>query len=299
MRWAYYPWRRTVVAVLGPRSFRAAAAGPQPQHDHAVRAAAAGRAADRGGRPSVGHAIAHTLAAEGCAGSCAWPTSTTWNCPTSTGCRPRCSTSGVNKAVVAARRIAELDPYLPVEVDEPPADARRRSRSSSTGSTSSWRSATRSTSRSRCARPHARARIPVLMATSDRGLIDVERYDLEPQRPILHGLLGDVDIAELCGAEQQRQGPARAAHRRRRAAVGPRTRPRWSRWAEPCRRGRSSPVTSPSARPPCRGGAPDRPRRAAAVGAGAHRRRRRHSTRLDRTRAAEHTVRAAPARRSP
>jgi hypothetical protein len=35
------------------------------------------------------------------------------------------------------------------------------------------------------------------MATSDRGLIDVERFDLEPQRPILHGLLGDVDPASL------------------------------------------------------------------------------------------------------
>ena len=37
------------------------------------------------------------------------------------------------------------------------------------------------------------------MATSDRGLIDVERFDLEPQRPILHGLLGDTDIAGLSG----------------------------------------------------------------------------------------------------
>ena len=47
-------------------------------------------------------------------------------------------------------------------------------------------------------RERARARgIPVLMATSDRGLVDVERFDLEPQRPILHGLLGDVDTASL------------------------------------------------------------------------------------------------------
>jgi hypothetical protein len=39
--------------------------------------------------------------------------------------------------------------------------------------------------------------IPVLMATSDRGLIDVERFDLEPERPIMHGLLGAVDPASL------------------------------------------------------------------------------------------------------
>ena len=47
-------------------------------------------------------------------------------------------------------------------------------------------------------RERARARgIPVLMATSDRGLVDVERFDLDPQRPILHGLLGNVDPASL------------------------------------------------------------------------------------------------------
>jgi hypothetical protein len=31
------------------------------------------------------------------------------------------------------------------------------------------------------------------MDTSDRGLIDVERFDLEPERPIIHGALNDVD----------------------------------------------------------------------------------------------------------
>jgi hypothetical protein len=47
-------------------------------------------------------------------------------------------------------------------------------------------------------RESARARqIPVLMATSDRGLLDVERFDLQPQRPILHGLLGDFDFSRL------------------------------------------------------------------------------------------------------
>jgi hypothetical protein len=35
------------------------------------------------------------------------------------------------------------------------------------------------------------------MATSDRGLMDVERFDIEPSRPIMHGLLGDVNTARL------------------------------------------------------------------------------------------------------
>ena len=42
-------------------------------------------------------------------------------------------------------------------------------------------------------------RIPVLMATNigDKIMLDVERFDLEPKRPILHGLIGDVKIEDL------------------------------------------------------------------------------------------------------
>ena len=57
-------------------------------------------------------------------------------------------------------------------------------------------------------RERARARrIPVLMATSDRGLVDVERFDLDPQRPILHGLLGDLDFRGLAGMSSREKVP--------------------------------------------------------------------------------------------
>ena len=35
--------------------------------------------------------------------------------------------------------------------------------------------------------------IPVIMETSDRGMIDIERFDLEPDRPILHGLIDHLE----------------------------------------------------------------------------------------------------------
>ncbi|MBK8338509.1 MAG: Rv1355c family protein [Flavobacteriales bacterium] len=45
------------------------------------------------------------------------------------------------------------------------------------------------------ARQHAKASgIPVVMDTSDRGMIDVERFDLEPERPIMHGLVEHLDL---------------------------------------------------------------------------------------------------------
>jgi molybdopterin/thiamine biosynthesis adenylyltransferase len=39
--------------------------------------------------------------------------------------------------------------------------------------------------------------IPVVMEASDRCMVDVERFDLEPNRPILHGLVKHLDVAQL------------------------------------------------------------------------------------------------------
>ena len=50
-------------------------------------------------------------------------------------------------------------------------------------------------------------RIPVIMETSDRGVLDVERFDLEPDRPIFHGLLGDMDSSKLANLTTAQKGP--------------------------------------------------------------------------------------------
>lgn len=39
--------------------------------------------------------------------------------------------------------------------------------------------------------------IPVLMEASDRGTIDVERFDLEPDREVLHGFVKHLDLSRL------------------------------------------------------------------------------------------------------
>lgn len=50
-------------------------------------------------------------------------------------------------------------------------------------------------------------RIPVIMDTSDRGMLDVERYDLEPERPILHGLIDHLDASKLKGLTNEEKVP--------------------------------------------------------------------------------------------
>jgi molybdopterin/thiamine biosynthesis adenylyltransferase len=197
-RWAYYPWRRTVVAVLGPRGFRAVRLDrnrnnitPTEQDKlGALRIGVAGL--------SVGHVIAHTLAAQGLCGRLRLADFDHLELSNLNRVPATVFDLGLNKAQVAARRVAELDPYLPVEVFD----------AGLTLSTVAefvdgldvvieecdaldMKAALRLAARAR--------RIPVLMATSDRGLVDVERFDYEPQRAILHGLLGELDLGLLPG----------------------------------------------------------------------------------------------------
>ena len=93
-RWAYYPWRGAVVAVLGPRAFRAVRldrnrnviTAEEQNRLGTLRIGVAGL--------SVGHVIAHTLAAQGLAVSFGWRISMALSCLISTGCRRPYSTSG-------------------------------------------------------------------------------------------------------------------------------------------------------------------------------------------------------------
>jgi molybdopterin/thiamine biosynthesis adenylyltransferase len=195
-RWVYYPWRRIVVGVLGPRGYRTVRldrnrnliTAEEQDRLAAVRIGIVGL--------SVGHTVAYTLAQEGLCGGLRLADFDELELSNLNRVPGAPFDQGLNKATLAARRIAELDPYLPVDVFE---------RGITTDSVDEFfdgidilveecdsldtKLLVRATARAR--------RIPVLMATGDRGLLDVERFDLEPQRPIMHGLLGDIDLAEL------------------------------------------------------------------------------------------------------
>lgn len=205
-RWAYYPWRRTVVAVLGPRGYRAVRLDrnrnniTRAEQDRlgALRIGVAGL--------SVGHVIAHTLAAQGLCGNLRLADFDHLELSNLNRVPASVFDLGVNKAHVAARRIAELDPYLPVQVFD--AGLTVDTVDAFLDGLDIVIEECDSLDMKALLREGARARrIPVLMATSDRGLVDVERFDQEPQRPILHGLLGDLDIGLLPGMSSRDKVP--------------------------------------------------------------------------------------------
>ena len=205
-RWAYYTWRRAAVAVLGPRAFRAVRldrnrnmiTAEEQTRLGALRIGVAGL--------SVGHIIAHTLAAQGMCGELRLADFDRIELSNLNRVPATVLDLGLNKAEVAARRIAELDPYLPVRVLD--VGLTVNTVDEFLDGLDVVVEECDSLDMKASLRAGARARrMPVLMATSDRGLLDVERFDLEPQRPILHGLLGDLDFARLHGMSSREKVP--------------------------------------------------------------------------------------------
>lgn len=205
-RWIHYPWRRTVVRLLGPLGFRRLrldrnrnkiTTAEQEQLSQ-LRIGIVGL--------SVGSAIAHAIALEGTAGSLRLADFDDLDLSNLNRLSATLLDLGVNKAVLAQRRIAEIDPYLRVEawacgVDEHTIDAFLDGLDLVIEECDSFDVKVLIRDRAR------RRGIPVVMETSDRGLIDVERYDLDPDRPLFHGLLGDIDSASVAGLSVREKIP--------------------------------------------------------------------------------------------
>ncbi|WP_057464784.1 Rv1355c family protein [Pseudovibrio sp. POLY-S9] len=111
---------------------------------------------------------------------------------------------GLNKCVSAARRMAEINPYCDIEIHQDGVNPDNCTdfvagldQLIEVCDSFSIKVALRETCRA--------ARVPVIMNTSDRCMLDVERYDQEPERALFHGLAGDLNVATLSnmGADER------------------------------------------------------------------------------------------------
>jgi molybdopterin/thiamine biosynthesis adenylyltransferase/nitroreductase len=205
-RWIYYPWRRSIVRLLGPRSF-----GMLRLDRNRNKLTRAEQARQRRLRIGVvglssGHSIAHLLAMEGLAGELRLADFDTIELSNLNRVPASVLDLGVNKAVVAARRIGEIDPYLRVVTEPEGVNADNLGRFLDgldlvieECDSIDMKLLVREAARER--------RIPVLMETNDRGMLDVERFDLEPERPVFHGLLAGVQSSDLADLSMSDKGP--------------------------------------------------------------------------------------------
>ncbi len=103
---------------------------------------------------------------------------------------------GLPKTTIVAREIAEQDPYIKVKVF--PQGVTKETMESfllEGGKLDLLLDECDSIDvKIQCRLAARKHRIPVIMETNDRGMIDIERFDLEPDRELFHGLLGGVDL---------------------------------------------------------------------------------------------------------
>ena len=106
---------------------------------------------------------------------------------------------GIPKWRIALRRIAELDPYLKVRVfKQGVTEENINDFLTENGKLDVLVDECDSLDIKLLCRARARdLQIPVVMDTNDRGMLDIERFDLEPERALLHGLVGELDHTQL------------------------------------------------------------------------------------------------------
>ncbi|NUR29318.1 MAG: ubiquitin activation protein [Catenulispora sp.] len=208
--WAWYPWSGRLVHVLPREEYRLVRTDrnrgkigrPEQRRLLGKRVGVIGL--------SVGNSAAVTLAQEGVAGAFKLADFDTLSVSNLNRLRAGLHQVGVNKAVLAARQIFEIDPYLDVEVF-PAGLTEENIKEFFLGGhgpidllveecDTPWvKLAAREAARD--------LGVPVVMDANDRGLLDVERFDHEPRRPLLHGRLGPLtaeDCRDLSPAERIR-----------------------------------------------------------------------------------------------
>lgn len=198
--WVYYPWRNTLVHLLSAEEFIAVRTNRNQlkitaQEQHLLQSKCVGIIG-----MSVGSGVALSMAMERTCGRLRIADFDTLDLSNLNRLRASVTQLGVPKAWIVAREIAELDPYLNVEVFDQGVtpenidafiDGEEQSLDLLVEECDSLPIKI-------LARVEARKRaIPVIMETSDRGMVDVERFDLNAQTGILHGRISDEECEEI------------------------------------------------------------------------------------------------------
>jgi hypothetical protein len=198
--WVWYPWTRQLVHVLPREQFRLVRTDRNRDRIQRPQQRALLRRRIGVVGLSVGNNAAVTLALEGVGGAFKLADFDEFDLSNLNRLRAGVHGLGVNKAVLTARQMFEIDPYLDIEIySDGLTDATMAEFfDGGSGPIDLLVEECDSPYIKMAAREQARTRrLPVVMDCSDRGMLDVERFDLEPARPLLHARLGDIAAADL------------------------------------------------------------------------------------------------------
>lgn len=197
--WIFYPWKYTLVHILPEKDFIRVRTlrnnykiTPQEQEELSRKKVGIVGL-------SVGQSVALAMALERSCGEMRLADFDTLELSNLNRIKAGITSLGLEKLVIAAREISEIDPYIKLTLfDEGVHADNVDDFFSENGKLDLLIDECDSFDIKILLREKAKSyQIPVMMDTSDRGMLDVERFDLEPDRKIFHGFLGDVDPSSL------------------------------------------------------------------------------------------------------
>lgn len=188
--WVYYPWLNKLVHLLDEEEFIELRTNRNKykltQEEQAIlRTKKVGVIG-----LSVGHAIATSMAMERVCGAMHLADFDELELSNLNRIRTGVQNLGLKKTTIAAREIAEIDPFIKVTIySDGIQDYNMESFFTNESAIDLLVEVCDGIEQKIASRLMAKElKIPVVMDTNDRGMIDIERFDLEPQRPLLHGL---------------------------------------------------------------------------------------------------------------
>lgn len=197
--WVYYPWRNTLVHLLDEKEFVEVRTNRNqykitPEEEEILATKKIGIIG-----LSVGKAIALTMAMERICGEIVLADFDVIELSNLNRIQTGVHHFNTKKTVVAAREIAEIDPYLKVTCyHEGLTESNLNDFFNKDKKLDACIEVCDGLEVKILARQKAKLLgIPVVMTTSDRGMTDVERFDLNPNRPIFHGLINEVEFGDL------------------------------------------------------------------------------------------------------
>lgn len=196
--WVYYPWSNTIVHLLDEKEFIIVRTNRNKNKITSEEQDILGTKKVGVIGLSVGQSVSLALALERSFGELRIADFDVLDMSNLNRIRTGVHNLQLKKSVACAREISEIDPYLKVTCfHDGINDENIDSFFSEGGNLDALIEECDNLNIKITSRLKARKLgIPVIMDTSDRGMLDIERYDLERERPIFHGLLEHYNLNE-------------------------------------------------------------------------------------------------------
>lgn len=203
--WVYYPWLNIMVRLLEENDFIKVRTSRnqfkiQPDDQKILSESTVGIVG-----LSVGQSVAKTIALERIAGKVIIADFDTLELSNLNRISAGINNLGLSKTIVTARQISEIDPYIDIVCYE---------NGITDKNISDFYNENLDVIIDECddlkikikLRQYAKKlNLPLLMDTSDRGMLDVERYDLNKKYPLFHGKVSEKTLLKCLSGELSKQ----------------------------------------------------------------------------------------------